>query len=920
MKFAHRLVGVLVRLTGTLKLAAAAVTLAGTLGFLAQPGLASTARRPKQACSSSHGCALPETPPGCRAKHSCVLQEPDVAERRFPEKPVLCGSAGEQPWSDGEPCTIRHEHLTAADVYTISNPVVNRPSFTYRGISLGPNDEVSFQAGGCVQTGGAGATWKRYVNPSGDKSGALAYYHGTVTLPNSFYRSGVRVPGNTPIQTAITSGPLLLPEFAHAPGQPQPSVLLALGYRDAGDYTDNGYWGHDNGNYNQCALNHDGGNAWVIVRVVHVEHLAAPLPSAPLPWDVVPDPQGPTGSQPYDSNGVPVDPAWGWQVNPAPLQYTSKRRAECEDVGKGRPRCKTVTERVLLPYGVGNYEADCGSLAAATPAKCTTEETHYNPADPGEREPAWVKETAAGAGCAGGGLLGGILFGPGGAFFGCTIGGIFGGTTHTFNLAGVCTQGGTFSGEPPVGHLNWQEVTYDEGTLKWDSWDKPDKKANWLSGSVNIGKAVGDDDVTLQYEMPANPKLRGRAGVAPWQEAGAERKTIGIEFNASETIDKYGIVPFWEQFSAYAHETWTESEGEDLNAKEAVERLLNGKRAVVTGALGIDAVHGGGQTEVHPVHGLGIEIADVQTERNPESDFEETEAQTDWAFFARNWGNEGFCSTEQVYLNGLDHIVVRLLPPPGGGTWYPTSVGGVALPGEQPLTINDNMPVSSSGLPGPVHVYAEPNGVYVEVPMGAPSSAPWIAGELPVTWMRYSGSPSLRQPIRTNSGIPAAPATQDGPFGIDPDSPEARIQKLVTKLGTLPRELFVGLAGGWNPGTVAISKPRATPVSQETMTWGSPPRPAKAPRLAFAFDPGQAESILNHDYALTLATDFGHAMTKATRRTTCALKRAIAKRNRMPDAIGLPGFVRRPHSVSLAPGLAQPGLRSFIAHRLPRCR
>jgi hypothetical protein len=907
---------ILARRLALAKIAAlCAVILTGTVRVSEQVSLAATAKRPVQACASSHGCALPETPPGCRRKRNCVLEEPDVTQRR---SPTLCGSIAEQPWSDGEPCTVRHEHLAAEDVYTISNPVVNRPDFAYRGITLEPNDEVRVQAGACVQTGGAGATWKRYVNPSGARSGPFAYYHGTVALPNGFYGNGARVAADTPIQTVISRGPLLLPELPHATGQPQPTVFLSLGYRDAGDYTDNGYWGHDNGNNNQCAINHDGGNAWVIVQVIHAGHLTVPVPTAALPWDVVADPQGPTGTASYDSNGLPVDPAWGWQVNPAPLQYKNEKRVECEDFVARRARCKTITVRVLVPHGIGNYEADCGSLAAPTPPVCTAEETHYNPADPSQREPAWVKQAAAGGGCVGGGLLGGILFGPGGALFGCGLGAIIGGNAHVLTLGGVCTQGGAFSGQTPVGHLNWQEVTYDEGTVKWDSWDKPDKKANWLSGAVGIGKAVGDDDVTLQYEMPPNPKLRGRAGVAPWLEGDAERKTIGIEFNASETIDKYGLVPFWGEFSAYAHETWTESEGENLNAKESVKRLVDNKRAVVTGALGIDGVHGGGQTEIHPVHTLGIEIGKVETHRNQGTSYEETEAETDWAFFARNWGNEGFCSTEQVYLNGLDHLVVRLVPP-AGGTWYPTSVGGVHLPGEGSTTLNADMPVSAAGIPGPVHVYAEPGGVYVEVPMGAPTAAPWIAGELPITWVQYGGLPTLNQPIHSSATAPSNPQPE-GPFGIDLDSPEARIQTLVSKLGTVPRELFVGLAGGWNPGTIAISKPRAIPVSQETLSSGRPPHPSKAPRLAFGFDAGQAESILNHDYALNLATDFGHALTRATPKTACALNRAIAKRSRMPDDVGLPGFVRRPPTVALVPGLAQSAFRTFVARHLPRCR
>src|SRR4029453_18485120 len=50
---------------------------------------------------------------------------------------------------------------------TISRPVVNRREWVYPNVVFAPKDLVYVSGDGCVQTGGAGATWERYLNPGG---------------------------------------------------------------------------------------------------------------------------------------------------------------------------------------------------------------------------------------------------------------------------------------------------------------------------------------------------------------------------------------------------------------------------------------------------------------------------------------------------------------------------------------------------------------------------------------------------------------------------------------------------------------------------------------------------------------------------------------------------------------------------------
>src|SRR5215467_14125412 len=129
----------------------------------------------------------------------------------------------------------RSSPTPGTDVIRIDRPNVKQRSTEYRGITLRPGDTVTVEAGGCVQTGGTGRTWKRYVNPSGANSDRL--YHGLIWIPGA--TSGlVRVQG-------VIGRPLKI-----SPGTAAAQSFLRLGYEDD-KYSDNGYWGHDDGTEDQ---------------------------------------------------------------------------------------------------------------------------------------------------------------------------------------------------------------------------------------------------------------------------------------------------------------------------------------------------------------------------------------------------------------------------------------------------------------------------------------------------------------------------------------------------------------------------------------------------------------------------------------------------------------------------------------------
>jgi hypothetical protein len=124
-------------------------------------------------------------------------------------------------------------------VHRIDKPDVKRATTDYGRITMAKGDFVVVKAGGCAQTGGHGATWKRYLDPQG--SGADRHYAGTIDLPG------------------VTTGYQRIAAWANHTIEAREAASLRLGYQDD-NYTDNGYWGHDDGTDNQCR---GVGDAWV---------------------------------------------------------------------------------------------------------------------------------------------------------------------------------------------------------------------------------------------------------------------------------------------------------------------------------------------------------------------------------------------------------------------------------------------------------------------------------------------------------------------------------------------------------------------------------------------------------------------------------------------------------------------------------
>lgn len=159
----------------------------------------------------------------------------------------------------------------------------------------------------------------------------------------------------------------------------------------------------------------------------------------------------------------------------------------------------------------------------------------------------------------------------------------------------VTFNGGTFCGP----HVNFMAVTY-EGKVRWDGNNR------WpiAEDSDYMLNVTRDEDSALYTE--------------PDQQ-------VHIEFDSDETVDNWDDTNTW----------WDDFHHHYADNGDAAH-VIDGRPVIVTGLLNLDTLHRG-KPELHPVYVLFI--------RTPND-----VGKTSWAFFVRNWGNQGYCGDDQQNL------------------------------------------------------------------------------------------------------------------------------------------------------------------------------------------------------------------------------------------------------------------------------
>ncbi len=135
----------------------------------------------------------------------------------------------------------------------------------------------------------------------------------------------------------------------------------------------------------------------------------------------------------------------------------------------------------------------------------------------------------------------------------------------------------------------------------------------------------------------------------------------------------------------------------------------DGRFGIVTALMGVDSEHSDAPPiELHPVWALAMNV-----EPAVDNDL--------WAFFVRNWGNEGFCSSDQEGILFPNNRYTFRLP------WRPgaTSVN----------VMSQTWNPYHTQTPGPSVIRVPQQGVFVTFNLDAPrgDGSMW-EGELHLSW------------------------------------------------------------------------------------------------------------------------------------------------------------------------------------------
>jgi hypothetical protein len=261
-------------------------------------------------------------------------------------------------------------------------------------------------------------------------------------------------------------------------------------------------------------------------------------------------------------------------------------------------------------------------------------------------------------------------------------------------------------------HTNFMPVTYD-ATVAWD-------------GGPSFFP-FGDEDYSFNLT---------RDDAALYSTAGHR---VHAEFDVTETANNWdGTGTWWENFH---------HNGVDKGDDKA-RQMIDGHHVIVVGLLGLDEYSGighsqssKGHTELHPIYAMFVLVNQNLTSRKGT-----------WAFFVRNWGNEGYCGPDQENMSAQT-IRIQIPHVPGTGP-AGAIVGKTALVAENAWEGARN----TDDLRG-MNVAAQPNGggMLLTFNLLAPGQQSWFMGDL--TFQETALRPPVKSAemqgtIRLEDGVP----------------------------------------------------------------------------------------------------------------------------------------------------------------------
>jgi hypothetical protein len=282
---------------------------------------------------------------------------------------------------------------------------------------------------------------------------------------------------------------------------------------------------------------------------------------------------------------------------------------------------------------------------------------------------------------------------------------------------------------------------------------------------------------------------------------------LKLEFDSDETIDHF-TSPWWARFHSAV---------DDSDAAAAA--LVDGRLAIVTGLVGLDCEHSC-HTELHPVWAMSIRVDESSTDET-------------WAMFVRNWGDEGYCSQNQHYVDFFGNVFKVRLP------WRPGATSGAI--------VSTNFLTNSTTVSGPA-VEFDPNGTSVLVTfwLPAPEAGARVNGQLQIHWempIRPVTTVVATAPLgevnvaRQGHAIRTDVLLESGGVGAYPNA-ESRMTSLVQTLSSQNQEaLRVAAQRVASPDEIPLGAPAQTgAVAMPIVTAAF----SGVPAVRSVFDPAKA--------------------------------------------------------------------------------
>ena len=165
---------------------------------------------------------------------------------------------------------------------------------------------------------------------------------------------------------------------------------------------------------------------------------------------------------------------------------------------------------------------------------------------------------------------------------------------------------------------------------------------NWFPVEIDGSLRWEDHSTTFDNDYQFDIVSPNRSLLTKWEN---DREEVHVEFDSTETVNEWDQTGTW--WDNFHHNVV------DKKDKPTIQSWFGNKFAIVIGMLGIDMEHGP-HSELHPVYAMFINLG-------PEAPHAAALGATDhWAFFVRNWGNEGYCGSGDEPLNDFREIGIPL--------------------------------------------------------------------------------------------------------------------------------------------------------------------------------------------------------------------------------------------------------------------